>query len=295
MLRRCPARALPRREQRLRRRVAHDAFVDVDTVRYSVPYRLVRDHVDVAIDEQIVRIFHGPTRRRDARAVARALCPRDRSDALRRPVAARRPAGRATTASLTALGRDLADYAAVVAGWAVSVLVHARVVEQLTRLRLRYVAERLDAVLADAARSEPTYLDFLDSVLRQEVDAKQRTRVTMALKIAHFPAVKTLDDFEFKFQPSVDQRLVRELATARFLSQAENILLFGAPGVGKTHLAIGLGRAVVEAGHYGALHERHRAARGLSQSRDRRPARRAPDVLQQAETADHRRARVSPL
>ena len=67
--------------------------------------------------------------------------------------------------------------------WTVSVLVHARVVEQLTRLRLRYVAERLDAVLADAARSEPTYLDFLDSVLRQEVDAKQRTRVTMALKI----------------------------------------------------------------------------------------------------------------
>src|SRR6476659_590857 len=61
MLRPLPARALPWREQRLRRRVAHDAFVDVDTVRYSVPYRLVRDHVDVSIDEQIVRIFHGPT------------------------------------------------------------------------------------------------------------------------------------------------------------------------------------------------------------------------------------------
>jgi DNA replication protein DnaC len=131
----------------------------------------------------------------------------------------------------------------------VSVVVHARVVEQLTRLRLRYVAERLDAVLADAARAEPTYLDFLDAVLRQEVDAKQRTRVTMALKIAHFPAVKTLDDFDFKFQPSVDQRLVRELATGRFLTQTENVLVFGAPGVGKTHLAIALGRAVVEAGH----------------------------------------------
>ena len=130
-----------------------------------------------------------------------------------------------------------------------SVVVHARVTEQLTHLRLRYVAERLDAVLADAARHEPTYLDFLDSVLRQEVDAKQRTRVTMGLKIAHFPAVKTLEDFEFKFQPSVDQRLVRELATARFLSQTENVLIFGAPGVGKTHLAIALGRAVVEAGH----------------------------------------------
>jgi DNA replication protein DnaC len=130
-----------------------------------------------------------------------------------------------------------------------SVVTHARVVEQLTHLRLRYVADRLDAVLSEAARTEPTYLDFLDTVLRQEVDAKQRTRVAMGLKIAHFPTVKTLDDFEFKFQPSVDQRLVRELATARFLTQAENVLIFGAPGVGKTHLAIAVGRAVVEAGH----------------------------------------------
>src|ERR1044071_6788895 len=115
-----------------------------------------------------------------------------------------------------------------------SAVVQARVTEQLTRLRLRYVADRLDAMLNDAARTEPTYLDFLDSVLRQEVDAKQRTRVAMGLKIAHFPTVKTRDAFEFKFQPSVDQRLVRELATGGFLAQAENVLLFGAPGVGKT-------------------------------------------------------------
>lgn len=130
-----------------------------------------------------------------------------------------------------------------------SAVVHARVTEQLMRLRLRYVAERLDAVLNEAARAEPTYLDFLDTVLRQEVEAKQRTRMTMALKMAHFPSVKVLDDFDFTFQPSIDQRLVRELATGRFLAQAENVLLFGAPGVGKTHLAISLGRAVVEAGH----------------------------------------------
>ena len=71
----------------------------------------------------------------------------------------------------------------------------------------------------------------------------------MGLKIAHFQTVKTLEDFEFKFQPSVDQRLVRELATGRFLAQTENVLIFGAPGVGKTHLAIAVGRAVVEAGH----------------------------------------------
>ena len=58
-LRPLPTRALPRREQRLRRRVALDALVDLDTVRYSVPHRLVRDYVDVTVDEQTVRIFHG--------------------------------------------------------------------------------------------------------------------------------------------------------------------------------------------------------------------------------------------
>jgi DNA replication protein DnaC len=128
-------------------------------------------------------------------------------------------------------------------------LVHARVLEHLERLRLGHLAERLDALLAEAARGEPTYLDFLDALLREEVGAKQRKRVSMGITIAHFPAVKTLEDFDFKAQPSVDQKLVRELATGRFITQAENVLLFGPPGVGKTHLAIGLGRAAVETGH----------------------------------------------
>ena len=68
-----------------------------------------------------------------------------------------------------------------------------------------FIAERLDAILADAARREPTFLDFLDHVLRQEVKAKPRKRVAMGVQIAHFPSVKMLDDFEFKFQPSIDQ------------------------------------------------------------------------------------------
>ncbi len=130
-----------------------------------------------------------------------------------------------------------------------SEIVRARVEERLTRLRLGAVAGRLDAILSEAARREPTYLDFLDQLLGEEVDAKQKKRVAMGIQIAHFPTVKTLEDFDFKFQPSVDQKLVRELATGRFVAGVENVMLFGPPGVGKTHLAIALGRAVVEAGH----------------------------------------------
>jgi DNA replication protein DnaC len=131
----------------------------------------------------------------------------------------------------------------------VSELVHARVVEHLTRLRLPHVAERLDALLSDAAKREASYLDFLDLVLGEEVGSKRQKRIAMGISIARFPTVKTLDDFDFKFQPSVDHKLVRELSTGRFVAGGENVLVFGPPGVGKTHLAIALGRAVVEAGY----------------------------------------------
>ena len=128
-------------------------------------------------------------------------------------------------------------------------IVRARVEDHLVRLRLGSAAERLDALLSEAARKEPTYLAFLDGLLREELDAKQKKRVAMGIQIAHFPVAKTLDEFDFKFQPSIDGKLVRELGTGRFIATAENVLLFGPPGVGKTHLAIALGRAAIETGH----------------------------------------------
>jgi hypothetical protein len=115
-LRPLPVRALPRREQRLRRRVAHDAFIDLDTVRYSVPHRLVRDHVEVVIDAQIVRIFHGTTlvatHRRSCEPFDRVIDPAHFAGLWRMLTADAAP----PPATLTALGRDLREYAAVIAG-----------------------------------------------------------------------------------------------------------------------------------------------------------------------------------
>ena len=117
-LRPLPVRALPRREQRLRRRVAHDALVDIDTVRYSVPHRLVRDQVDVVIDEQVVRIFHGATlvatHGRSVEPFARVIDPAHYAGLWRVPSVG----NEASTARLAALGRDLREYAAVVTGGA---------------------------------------------------------------------------------------------------------------------------------------------------------------------------------
>ncbi len=114
VLRALPIRALPGRTQRLRRRVALDAFVDVDTVRYSVPHRLVRDHVEVVIEDQLVRIFHGTdvvaTHARSPEPFARVVDVAHYAGLWRSALDDRQAPG------LALLGRDLADYAAIVDG-----------------------------------------------------------------------------------------------------------------------------------------------------------------------------------
>lgn len=127
--------------------------------------------------------------------------------------------------------------------------VEDRVVNALKRLQLTHLRETLAAVLSEASKAGWTYLDFLDRVLQREVDSRQGKRVRMGLQIAHFPSVRTLEEFDFSLQPSVDERLIQELATGNFIAHGEAVLMFGPPGVGKTHLAIGLGRKVVEGGH----------------------------------------------
>jgi transposase len=113
-LRPLPRHALPRRTQRLRRRVALDAFVDVDTVRYSVPHRLVRDHVEVLVEDRLVRIFHGADL---VASHARSTEPFARVVDLAHYAGLWRAAlDNAATPGLALLGRDLADYAAIVDG-----------------------------------------------------------------------------------------------------------------------------------------------------------------------------------
>jgi DNA replication protein DnaC len=127
--------------------------------------------------------------------------------------------------------------------------VELRVRDALKRLQLTHIRDTLAALLSETAKGEWTYLDFLDRIFQREIDSKQEKRTRMGLQIAHFPSDRTLEGFDFTLQPSVDERLMRELSTGNFLAHGESVLMFGPPGVGKTYLAIGLGRKLVELGH----------------------------------------------
>lgn len=119
----------------------------------------------------------------------------------------------------------------------------------LATLRLHDAAEHLPAVL-DAAVAEGLSLTAaLERLLALEVDATEARRLAGRLRFASLPTPATLEDFDTDAAPGVDPHLLAELATCRYLQSATNILLVGPPGVGKTHLAVGLARKAAEAGY----------------------------------------------
>jgi DNA replication protein DnaC len=124
-----------------------------------------------------------------------------------------------------------------------------RLQEHCQRLRLFKSRERLEALLQEATAREATYSDFLEAVLSEEVSAKAEKNVTMRTHLARFPFVKTLEAFDWSYQPSLDKKQLQSLATCRFVETGENVILLGPPGVGKTHLAVGLGLQAIQHGY----------------------------------------------
>ena len=118
----------------------------------------------------------------------------------------------------------------------------------LTTLGLKTVEARLESMLEQAAKKEPSYADFLLDVLKAEVDERHSRYVRARLQLAHLPYVKTFDQFDFGFQPSIDERQIRELRTLRFLHEASNVVFLGPPGVGKTHLSVALAESAIRSG-----------------------------------------------
>ena len=129
----------------------------------------------------------------------------------------------------------------------------ARLVEELdamlNRLRLGAIREQLDGLLDEAARRQLNLREALAWLCAAEVASKEQRRLSMAMTIARFPFVRTLEGFEFEAQPSIDPGKIRDLATCRWVANGDNVVLQGPPGVGKTHLEVALGREAVARGY----------------------------------------------
>lgn len=103
--------------------------------------------------------------------------------------------------------------------------------------------------MEEASKGNLSYTDFLDQLLTTEVASKKEKYISVRTSMAKFPFVKTLESFDFAFQPSNDKKRIKELATCRYIANGENVIFLGPPGVGKTHLAVALGVEAVTEGY----------------------------------------------
>lgn len=126
--------------------------------------------------------------------------------------------------------------------------VVARLHTSLATLGLTEADAVLEAHLERAAHEVRVYADFLADLLAREVEARRTRYLRTRLRLAHLPYIKTLTQFDFGFQPSIDERQIHELQTLRFVHDASNVIFLGPPGVGKTHLAVALAVDAVHAG-----------------------------------------------
>lgn len=121
--------------------------------------------------------------------------------------------------------------------------------ERCLQLGWKSIAHQLDTILEDASVNSISYADFLGSLLSYEESSKKESSWNRRVKKAGFSYVKTLSEFDFNAQPTVDERRIRDLLARSFYRDGTNLLFLGPPGVGKTHLAIGVALEVIDQGH----------------------------------------------
>jgi DNA replication protein DnaC len=127
-------------------------------------------------------------------------------------------------------------------------MMNERLQSALRKLRLSGLAESLPVRLEEAAASRLTHAEFLELILQDELAIRGNRQTQRRTKAAAFREVKTLDQFDFSFNPSINRQQIYELGTCRFIREAKDVLWLGPPGVGKSFLAQALGYQAIKSG-----------------------------------------------
>ena len=127
-------------------------------------------------------------------------------------------------------------------------MIPDRLHHTLRQLRLSGLRQTLDVRVQEAAANQLSHLEFLELILQDEQLIRHQRQLRRRTQAARFRDQRTLDDFDFTFNPGVDRRLIFELATGQFVRDHRDVLLLGPPGTGKSHLAQALGLAAIHQG-----------------------------------------------
>jgi DNA replication protein DnaC len=129
-----------------------------------------------------------------------------------------------------------------------SELVTARIRTHALKLGLAHLAETVEVLIGRAEADQLGYSQLLDLILEEEVGLREGRRFRNALNLSGLPHRKSLEEFDFAFQPELDPRKIRDLASLTFIENKDNVVFLGPPGVGKTMLAVALAVAACQAG-----------------------------------------------
>jgi DNA replication protein DnaC len=126
--------------------------------------------------------------------------------------------------------------------------MNPQLAQNLKRLRLSGLLSTLEVRLQEAAGNGLDHAEFLELLVADELAVRADRAVARRIKAARFREVRTIEDFDFSFNPSINRRQILELATGRFIRERRDVLLIGPPGTGKSHLAQAIGHQAARAG-----------------------------------------------
>ncbi len=149
----------------------------------------------------------------------------------------------------------------------------------LLKLRLGGMAKTLETRLLEAQSSALPPIDFISSLVNDELQRRADRLIERRIKLAAFRDAKTLDGFDFGFNKKMDRRMVFDLASGRFIAQHEDALFLGPPGTGKSHLAQAIGRAAIQQGHCVVYREAHVLLEQIAEATAHNDRRTALDAL----------------